>query len=68
LVRSETDAEVEIVDADARVTRVPKSDIDERRVGEVSIMPTGLVDTLTPLEFTDLVSYLCSLKAPKSGG
>ncbi|HMB05951.1 MAG TPA: HEAT repeat domain-containing protein, partial [Isosphaeraceae bacterium] len=63
LVRSETDSYVEIVDADAKLTRVPKAEVEGRRVGDISIMPTGLVDTLTPLEFTDLISYLQSLKA-----
>jgi putative heme-binding domain-containing protein len=62
LVRSETDSYVEIVDADTKLTRVPKAEVEERRVGDVSTMPTGLVDTLTPLEFTDLISYLQSLK------
>ena len=40
-----------------------KQDIETRRVGEVSTMPTGLADGLTPVEFADLVAYLMSLKA-----
>jgi putative heme-binding domain-containing protein len=67
LVRSETDDSIEIVDAEARITRVPKADIEERRVGDVSIMPAGLADALTPLEFTDLVSYLQGLKTAPVG-
>jgi putative membrane-bound dehydrogenase-like protein len=63
VVRSETDAYIEIADAEARITRVLKAEIDERRTGEVSTMPAGLVDSLTPMEFTDLISYLQSLKA-----
>jgi putative membrane-bound dehydrogenase-like protein len=64
LVRAETDSFLELVDADAKITRVAKSEIEERRVGDVSLMPTGLVDTLRPYEFADLIAYLVSLKAP----
>jgi putative heme-binding domain-containing protein len=64
LVRSETDAALEIADAEARIHSLPKSTIEERRIGDVSIMPAGQVDTLTNVEFADLVEYLLSLKAP----
>ncbi len=63
VVRSEDGVQVEIADAEARITRVPKADIEERRTGDVSTMPAGLADSLTLLEFTDLISYLQSLKA-----
>lgn len=63
LVRAETDAYVELADAEARVTRVPKDQIEERRVGDVSVMPKGLVETLSVVEFADLISYLRSLKS-----
>ena len=62
LVRAETEAYVEVVDSDAKLVRVPKSEIDERKVGAVSVMPSGLVDGLTVVEFADLISYLRSLK------
>ncbi|WZO97454.1 HEAT repeat domain-containing protein [Isosphaeraceae bacterium EP7] len=64
LVRAETDTNLEISDAEARIHTLPKSTIEERRVGDVSIMPAGLADTLTAVEFADLVEYLLSLKAP----
>jgi putative membrane-bound dehydrogenase-like protein len=63
VVRAETDAYVELAGAEAKVTRVAKSDVEERRVGDVSIMPTGLVDGLSVVEFADLVSYLQTLKS-----
>ncbi len=66
LVRAETADRLDLVDADGKVVRVNKADIDERRVSDVSIMPVGLVDTLRPEEFADLVAYLLSLKqAPR---
>ena len=66
MVRSETDTTLELADSDARITRIPKPDIDIRRVGDVSIMPAKLVETLSPAEFADLVSFLLSLKQTAS--
>jgi putative heme-binding domain-containing protein len=69
VVRAETDAYVELADSEAKLTRVPKSEIEARRVGDVSIMPTGLADGLSVVEFSDLVSYLQTLKtAPPPAG
>ncbi|WP_435017528.1 HEAT repeat domain-containing protein [Tundrisphaera sp. TA3] len=62
VLRAESDAEVELVDAEARPIRIRKDQIDERKLGEVSIMPAGQVDGLTPAEFADLVAYLMSLR------
>ncbi len=62
LVKSETETHLELVESETKVTRVAKSEIDERRVGTVSVMPTGLAETLTPADFSDLVAYLLSLK------
>ena len=42
---------------------VPKKDIDARARGQLSIMPTGLADTLTIHDFTSLLAYLESLKS-----
>ncbi|MHC5540600.1 c-type cytochrome, partial [Singulisphaera rosea] len=63
LVRSETEDIVELVDADAKMTRIPKNTIDERRVGDVSLMPAGMADTLSVVDFADLIAYLQGLKA-----
>jgi putative heme-binding domain-containing protein len=65
-VRSETDATLELIDADARITRVSKAEIEERRVSEVSLMPKDLVQTLSVVEFADLISYLQSLRTAPS--
>ncbi len=63
LVRSETETHLELIDAEAKLTKIPKSEIEERRVTDVSLMPAGLVDTLSVVEFADLIAYLQSLKA-----
>ncbi len=64
LVREESASELVLADAEAQIVRVVKDQIEERRLGQVSIMPEGLVDSLSPQEFADLVAYLMSLKAP----
>ncbi|HZW31782.1 MAG TPA: HEAT repeat domain-containing protein, partial [Isosphaeraceae bacterium] len=62
VVRAETKEMLELADAEAKVVRIPKRDIEVRRSGAVSIMPEHLADSLTPIEFTDLISFLASLK------
>ena len=63
VVRSETDGTLTLVDSEAKEIVLAKSEIEERRPAEASIMPTGLVDGLTPLDFADLIAYLDSLRA-----
>ncbi len=59
----ESGDEVEIRDAQGTATILSKKEIDERARGTVSIMPVGLVDTLTPPDLASLLAYLESLKA-----
>lgn len=42
-------------------TRIPKKDIATRKTSSVSMMPSGLVDSLTKEEFLNLIRYLSSL-------
>ncbi|WP_435010028.1 HEAT repeat domain-containing protein [Tundrisphaera lichenicola] len=65
LIREETEAHLELIDSQARTIRVAKGDVETRRIGEISTMPTGLVDGLTKVEFADLIAYLMSLKAAR---
>jgi len=67
-LRAESDADLELIDAEARVVRVPKAEVRERRAGDVSLMPAGLVDGLSPVEFADLVAYLTGLKSAERPG
>ena len=60
----ETGEELVLRDALAnREVRIPRSQIREKRQSG-SIMPVGLVDTLTHEEFRDLVRYLSDLGKP----
>jgi len=38
--------------------RIPKSEIEDRKVGTVSVMPTGLDQQLSKQELADLVAFL----------
>jgi putative membrane-bound dehydrogenase-like protein len=64
IVKNDTADALEIEDADAKLVRIPKADIEERRTSDVSLMPNGLVDGLRPQDFADLIAFLESLKEP----
>jgi len=59
----ESGDEVELRDAQGSVIVLPKQEIDARAKGDVSIMPTGLVDALTVHDLASLLAYLESLKS-----
>ncbi|HEX3447277.1 MAG TPA: c-type cytochrome, partial [Isosphaeraceae bacterium] len=59
----ESGDEVECRDAQGSVFILPKKEIDARAKGDVSIMPTGLIDALTVHDLASLLTYLESLKS-----
>lgn len=70
LIQKETDSAITIRTINDTIV-VAKSDIEERKLSELSIMPEGQLNTLTPDEVRDLVAYLGSptqvaLRGPKS--
>ena len=62
LLASETADEVAIKAVGGIVTRYKKSEISKREQMKLSIMPTGLQQTMSAKDLTDLVEYLASLK------
>ena len=64
VVRVETADWIELADSKARISRISKREIAERRMSDVSIMPAHAVESLSPAEFSDLISFLASLKQP----
>jgi putative heme-binding domain-containing protein len=56
----ETDAELVLRDADDKLLTFPKADIASRKDGK-SLMPEGLVDSLTRQELLDLTRFLSEL-------
>ncbi|MFM7128017.1 MAG: HEAT repeat domain-containing protein, partial [bacterium] len=62
VIKADTTSGVELEDAEAKRVRVSLDDIEERRSGDVSIMPNGLAEGLKPKDFADLLAYLATLK------
>jgi putative heme-binding domain-containing protein len=62
LIRSETDAELELTAPDGTRQVIVKSNVVARRPSDASLMPVGLTDSLTVVEFADLISFLESLR------
>jgi putative membrane-bound dehydrogenase-like protein len=64
LMAEQDAASVVLIDADYRKTRVPRTDIGSIEESNVSIMPEGLLDKLTPQQLRDLFAYLQSPAKP----
>jgi quinoprotein glucose dehydrogenase len=62
VVKKETDTDLEVLDSDAHLTVVPKSDIVARQRGQ-SAMPEDMAKLLSKRDLRDLVEYLASLKS-----
>jgi putative membrane-bound dehydrogenase-like protein len=59
IIVEETDRAVTVQTATERIV-LPKVDIEERKVSDVSMMPEGQLEKMTPEELRDLVGYLAS--------
>jgi putative heme-binding domain-containing protein len=57
---------IELKDAESKTTQIPLSEIEEQQQSNISIMPLNVHTLLTPEEFTDLITYLGSLRAASS--
>jgi putative heme-binding domain-containing protein len=62
IVKSESKTDVTLMDAGGKQVKILVRDIDAREVSKLSLMPVGLADGMTPSEFTDLITYLESLR------
>lgn len=58
LMADEDAAALTLVDAAYRKTRIPKSDIARQGESNVSLMPEGILEKLTPQQLRDLFAYL----------
>ncbi|HEY0457014.1 MAG TPA: PQQ-dependent sugar dehydrogenase [Verrucomicrobiae bacterium] len=66
VLKQATDAAVELMGADGKLTRIAVTDIAEKTGSPISLMPEGLHAGLSVVEFTDLIEYLTTLKQPES--
>jgi putative heme-binding domain-containing protein len=62
IIKSESSTALTLRSAEGKQITVALRDIDSRAVSNVSLMPVGLADGLTPAEFTDLIAYLTTLR------
>lgn len=62
---------VTLMDAEGKVHKLAKKEIDEKRITPISTMPNGLSDGMTLQDFADLIAYLEArreeLKGPPGG-
>ncbi len=58
LLAEQDAASVTVLDAKNQRTKVPRSEIEDIREAEVSLMPEKLLEKLTPQEIRDLFAYL----------
>jgi putative membrane-bound dehydrogenase-like protein len=70
LVTKETDSAVTLRTINDTIV-IAKTEIEDRKLSELSIMPEGQLNTMTPDEVRDLIAYLASptqvaLRGPKS--
>jgi putative heme-binding domain-containing protein len=70
LITSETADEITLKDAKAILRTIKKSDIENRKKSEVSLMPGDVQKLITEKELVDIVEYLTTLKeaAPAAVG
>ena len=67
VLRKRGDDELQLVDAEGRLVRLPVAEIEQEQRTGTSLMPAGLQKALTPGQFADLIAYLESLKATEEG-
>jgi putative heme-binding domain-containing protein len=62
IIKSESSTVVRLVDAEGKSITIPASDVEQRALSKVSLMPERLAESLTPAQFTDLIAYLETLR------
>lgn len=67
-IRLVTRVEYRIFDADGKLTRIPREEIEEIRAGTVSMMPDNVVASISQAEFADLIAYLGTLRSALQTG
>jgi putative heme-binding domain-containing protein len=65
IVRSETPDEITVIDSGGITHVLKKSNIKNRKVSQISLMPEGLEGGLSLAEFSDLISYVENPEVPK---
>jgi putative heme-binding domain-containing protein len=62
VVKEQSEGRIALLDAGGKRIELATAEIEERKDSPISLMPTGIVEQLTPDQFTDLVAYLETLR------
>ncbi|HSI37201.1 MAG TPA: hypothetical protein VK986_26680, partial [Tepidisphaeraceae bacterium] len=62
IVRKSDDDAIVLAVGPEQETRVARKDVKEVRPGQLSVMPAGLDQQLTPQELADLITFLKACK------
>ena len=62
IVKSDNASGLEIEDADGKRVKLAPAAVEERKTSDVSLMPSGIVEGVSPQDFADLIAYLETLK------
>lgn len=65
VVKQRTEERIVLLDAGGKSVALLPTDIEQERIGDTSIMPSGIANGLTREEFTDLIAYLELLRGPE---
>jgi putative heme-binding domain-containing protein len=65
VLRKRTGEELQLLDAEGKLVRLPLAGIDQEQRPGTSLMPAGLHKVLKPEQFADLIAYLATLKQPE---
>lgn len=60
VVRRRSNTEIELFDAEGKTIVVPLAEVEEEQRSSTSLMPSGLVKSVTVEQFSDLIAYLSS--------
>ena len=64
VLRKRTGQELQLLDAESKLVRVPLDDVDEEKRSPTSLMPAKLAETMSAEQFADLTAFLVTLKQP----
>ena len=65
VLHSRTASELQLFEADGKLTRLPVATIEQERRSGTSLMPAGIDRSLKPEQFADLIAYLETLRQPE---
>jgi len=62
VLRRRTDSEIQLLDSEGMLLKIPLEDIEEQKRSSTSLMPSDLYKTVKQQQFVDLVEYLSTLR------